>query len=620
VAGALLGTPSFMPPEQAAGDPARLTARSDVYSLGSVLYNLLGGRQPYADAPREIRLPVRYGPPRELGERPFNNPRGPVIPAELKAICDRAMARDPDQRYASAAELAQALAAFLEGSQRRERAAEIVNSAREIKATIGQLRAEAGELENRAAQLLATIPPFAPVEQKKQAWEMQDGAKALANDADLAEIRFTQLLRGALTHADFPPAHALLAEHYRNLHAKAEAERNSREAARFEVLFRDHDDGRSAAYLKGTGAVSLCTKPEGARALLFRYEQRDRRLAPKFLADLGETPVLRQPLEMGTYLVKLSFPGRVEIGYPVFIERQQHWDGVRPGGTEPFPIYLPAAGELRKDECYVPAGWFWGGGDPLAKNSLPATRLWLDGFVMARFPVTVDEYLEFLNDLATRGRGDEAAQHVPPLPAWEEGKTLAEQRELGVVADPSGRYRLDGPPEKLRWPVTLVNWHSSAAYAEWRAAGGLPWRLPTEMEHEKAARGVDARPFPWGDYLDPTFCAMRLSHKAGRALKALVDEYPADESPYGIRGLAGNVHAWCLDAFKMGGLTVVNDIPVPPDVSKLEGVGAGGVHRIVRGGSWRDAEEMCRAAFRDTPPTVYRDTTLGIRIARPLAP
>jgi eukaryotic-like serine/threonine-protein kinase len=619
-AGTVMGTPMFMSPEQASGG-SRATTRSDVYSLGAVLYNLLSGVPPYFDAPREIRMPVTYGPPRELAERPFLNPRGPAIPPELKAICERAMARDPERRYASAGELAQALAAWLDGSERSQRAAEIVERASQMKTAISQLRAEAAALEAHAAELLASIPPFAPIDQKRPAWELQDGARALSSDADLEEIRFSQLLRGALTHADFPPAHALLAEHYRTLHAQAEAEKNRRAAARYEVLLRDHDDGRSADYLKGTGALTLSTEPSGARALLFRYEEWDRRLVPKFLSNLGQTPIRLHPLDMGSYLVKLSAPGRMDVHYPVFIERQQHWDAIRPGGTESYPIYLPAAGELGPEECYVAAGWFWAGGDPWAKHSLPAARLWLDGFIMARFPVTIAEYIEFLNDLASAGRGEEAAQHVPPLPSWEEGKTLVEQRELGVVLDASGRYRLDGPPEKLRWPVTVINWHSAMAYAEWRAArSGAPWRLTAEMEHEKAARAVDARPFPWGHYLDPTFCCMRLSHQSGRALKALVDEYPGDESPYGVRGLAGNVHCWCLDAFKMGGLQVVNGIPVPPDVSKLEGLGAGGVHRLMRGGSFRDAEDMCRAAYRDTPPAVYRDTTLGIRLARPLAP
>jgi formylglycine-generating enzyme required for sulfatase activity len=59
---------------------------------------------------------------------------------------------------------------------------------------------------------------------------------------------------------------------------------------------------------------------------------------------------------------------------------------------------------------------------------------------------------------------------------------------------------------------------------------------------------------------------------------------------------------------------VVDGIPRVADPDKITGPGAGGVHRIVRGGTWRDPEDCCRAAFRDGPPVMYRDTVLGFRL------
>jgi eukaryotic-like serine/threonine-protein kinase len=615
--GTVMGTPMYMSPEQASGDVSKISARSDVYSLGAVLYTILDGSPPYSDADQNVILPVRFGPPRELGERPFGALTGDQIPAELRTICGRAMARDPGQRYANAGEFAEDLALWLEGSQRRERAAKILREAQELKRSIADARAEAVQYETKALQILASIAQFESVEGKKPAWEMQDKARVLNNEADVAEIRFTQLVRGSLTHApDFRLAHDTLAQHYRDLHAEAEGARDSRAAGQFEVLLRDHDDGRFAAYLEGTGALTLHSIPEGARVLLYRYEEKERRMTPSFLSDLGPTPIGKFPLPMGSYLVKLSAQGRIDVDYPVLIERQQHWDGSRPGTSTPYAIYMPRLAELGTEDRYVPAGWFWSGGDSEAKNSLPAQRLWLDGFVMTRFPVTIGEYVEFLNDLIEQGHEDEAGQHVPPLPAWEEGKAHQDQRELGVVRDPIGRYRLDGPDTKLRWPVTMVNWFSANAYVRWLAAKEqLPWRLPFEMEHEKAARGVDARAFPWGQFLDPTFCVMRYSHSLeSRPLKAMVDEYPTDESPYGIRGLAGNTHSWCADLYRSAGPDVVDGIPISPDPAKSKDVGE--ALRIVRGGSWRDPPELCRTAFRDSPPAVYRDTVLGFRIVR----
>ena len=242
---------------------------------------------------------------------------------------------------------------------------------------------------------------------------------------------------------------------------------------------------------------------------------------------------------------------------------------------------------------------------------------WRMLFIMRRFPVTIEEFVTFLNELSDRGRLEEARTYAPEPPAWEQRN--ATRHEHGVVLGDDGRFHFPGPPEQLRWPVVLVNWPGSAAYAAWLGEReGRPWRLVAEMEHEKAARGVNASPFPWGTYLDPTFCKMR--HRTageGRNVRATVDAFPTDESVYGIRGLAGNVHSWCIDPYQPRGPKLIHDVPQISDGSDVRGPGAGGVHRILRGGSWRDPEANLRGAFRDSPPATYRDTTIGLRVARP---
>jgi len=237
-AGTVIGTPRYMPPEQASGNVSSMGTHSDVYALGAVLYMLLDGRAPYSDSKTPVTA-VCMEPPRELSERPSRNPGGWTIPAELKSICERAMARHPHERYATATELAHELADWLEGAQRRERAARILADASDLNAGVARSRAESEQLLAQADEMLATIPPFAPVENKRPAWEVEDRARRLRDEAEVGDIRFTQLVRGALTHApDFPPAHAMLASHYRELHARAEAARDSIAAAQFEVLLR----------------------------------------------------------------------------------------------------------------------------------------------------------------------------------------------------------------------------------------------------------------------------------------------------------------------------------------------------------------------------------------------
>jgi formylglycine-generating enzyme required for sulfatase activity len=111
--GDLVGTPVYMPPEQAHGDLERIDSRSDVYAVGAILYNLVAGQLPYIEpgeqpAPYTILDRVKAGPPTPLHTLSRNTP------AELLAICDKAMERDPARRYASMLDLAADLRAYLE--------------------------------------------------------------------------------------------------------------------------------------------------------------------------------------------------------------------------------------------------------------------------------------------------------------------------------------------------------------------------------------------------------------------------------------------------------------------------------------------------------------------------
>jgi len=109
--GQLLGTPAYMPPEQALGHTDKIDERSDIYSLGVVLYEILTGHLPFkAKTIKDLITHVIYEEPTPIREVEAN------IPVELAAICERAMRKSPSERYASAKELADEVTRFQSGA------------------------------------------------------------------------------------------------------------------------------------------------------------------------------------------------------------------------------------------------------------------------------------------------------------------------------------------------------------------------------------------------------------------------------------------------------------------------------------------------------------------------
>jgi serine/threonine-protein kinase len=647
--GQVAGTPAYMPPEQALGKVDQIDARSDVYALGALLYEVLSGCKPYiGHSAFAVLEQVRRGPPVSLHAsrspvdslgfgmnlRPdADRPQGPPLPPSLVAACERAMARDPADRFDSAGALAAELQAWLEGAKRQEEARAVVARAEGKGHEAAALRAQAASLRTEAAALLKDVADWQPEADKLPGWEKEDAASVLEKQAELAELEEESLLRGSLTHApDLPEAHAALAARYRAEHEAAEAARQ--DTARAETLFRQHlaalpeghaDRAGHLTYLKGDGALTLVTDPPGAEMLLHRYELHNRRLVPRFERSLGTTPLRSVSLPMGSYLCVLQHPERAEVRYPVSIGRGEHWHGVPPEGGDPMPIPLPRPGELGPDDCYVPPGWFACGGDPHQERSLSARRIWVDGHIFRRFPVTNTQYLAFLDALVAEGRTEEALRHAPR----ERGGTAGAQGALIYGFDGthfSLRPDADGHVWEPDWPVCMVDWHGAQAFAAWESARtGQPWRLPGELAWEKGARGVDGRFYPWGDGFDPSWACMRRSRR-GRMLPGAVGAFPVDESPYGIRDLAGSVQDWCRDAFEETGPPA--STARHPSTAKPTGWSTGATQsdakeapqpsfRVVRSGGWADAAPFVRASNRVKLASSIRNSNLGFRLARP---
>lgn len=242
--------------------------------------------------------------------------------------------------------------------------------------------------------------------------------------------------------------------------------------------------------------------------------------------------------------------------------------------------------------CNVPAGDFLMGSDPARDtfaqpDEMPQHQVNIPGFHIGRYPVTVAEYACAVN-----------AKAVP-----------APQPFSDLFQEEQWHNQLRRPDH----PVQVVFWEQARAYCEWLAhLTRIAWRLPTEAEWEKAARGTDGRLFPWGNADDTTranagsmgyLLADALRMTAGPGTTTRVGSYPSGASPYGAQDMAGNVWEWCS--------SLLDPYPYQPDDGRENPDGEG--HRVLRGGSYFDQIWFARAADRgriSAPATIF-----GFRLA-----
>ena len=240
-----------------------------------------------------------------------------------------------------------------------------------------------------------------------------------------------------------------------------------------------------------------------------------------------------------------------------------------------------AMGEPPEGMVLVPAGEFtMGTNDPNAPaDQRPERKVNVDAFYMDKHEVTNAQFQEFI-----------LANGYNKRKYWtKKGWDFIRKKRFYYSYPGKQTYRIESPlgfgensvSIEPQHPVIGVSWYEASAYAKWTGK-----RLPTETEWEKAARGTDARIYPWGN----TFDYSKLNYFPHHEKLSSVGSFPNGASPYGVLDMAGNVAEWCADGDRE--------------------------EKIVRGGGWNAIRLNLQTSYRETQLPTYRFYNLGFRCAK----
>jgi formylglycine-generating enzyme required for sulfatase activity/serine/threonine protein kinase len=519
--GAIIGTPAYMAPEQAAGQP--LDGRCDLFSLGCVLYRMCTGEPPFKGA----------DPVATLVSVSLDNPPPPVelrpeLPRALSKLVMRLLAKKPEDRLASAGEVVEALKAI---------------ESQPAAATTGP------RPKGRKVPEEATLTEAAPKQSRRPAkqrppvaWLVGGGVLALA-----------VLVAGIVLLWPTPNGTVRI------------------ESDDPEVVIVFDKDGPT---IKGASKEPI-TLRAGEHGIViqrgdFTFE------ADKFVVKKG-----------GTIALKVRWlPGKVELVQDDKVVASR--DLPRPA-AKPDSVALPATfkNSIGMELVLVPRGksWLGGGGGKVGDKEVEIK----EDFYLGKYEVTQEEWAKVMGSVPSHfsrfGAGKDAVKDISDA-------------------------------ELKRFPVEGVSWDDAQLFLKELnkrdKQEGWVYRLPKAVEWEYACRGgpmSDRLDSAFDFYLDKPLAQLQpeqanfFEHDKGLKRTCKVGSYPANK--LGLFDMLGNVWEWCDDEQKAD---------------------KGASHRVSRGSSFAHASGTFRAANHIAIPPSYRNSDLGLRVARvpvgkaPIAP
>ncbi len=638
--GAVLGTPAYMAPEQAKGMIEKVGPLSDIYSVGAMLYQLLTGQTPYVEtgtrvSPHTILALVISGPPKPIHEL------APKIPAELVAICEKAMAREAADRYQDMNDFAEDLHAYLD--QRVVRAYE-TGAWAELKKWVKRNKALAASVAAAAVLAVVAVGVFivqqqrVAEEQSRVAEEQQRVSQEQFLAADVFRYQYyveqAQTLWPAEPHmvgamdAWIASTEELLSR--RGLHEERlgrfrreqfSDEEYAAAAGSGEWAFDDPDEQTKhdsiAGLLDNLAELELEDPEESVLADVRKRRQVAATLYERTIEDYGE--------EWEEAILSIQDMEESPMYNELVIEPQLGlvpcgWD--RDSGLWEFAHVQSGEIPERDDDgkliitpesalvlVLIPGGKFHMGAvspqvdasgpnlDPFALSpESPVHEIELDAFFLSKYEMSQAQWRR-------------CTYENPSLYSWD-NKPIREFLDSTVP---------------MMHPVELVSWESCDV---WLRNYGLT--LPTEAQWEYAARAGTSAPYIFGGERD----ALRgmanvaegtaakkafwpeaddwLSYQDGYAAHAPVTRFGANR--FGLHNVLGNVSEWCQD-WLVRYLWPGSEI-LPGTGERILPSGEHERYKITRGGHFRYGVKRARVSYRYWQTVKWVENWAGVRPAR----
>lgn len=377
-----------------------------------------------------------------------------------------------------------------------------------------------------------------------------------------------------------------------------------------------------------------------------------RRLTVPFTQRLGEQLMARSRDRYADLRHRITCAHALgDLDDPRFILR----DG--PYGTYLLPPLISVEGgvySIGEDEAIiVPEGKQTG--------HQPRHKVKIAPFEIGKFPITNAEFKHFLRN----GYSEERWWDSEVARDWRRGIGVADARRFGVrdvieyyrnndaalegilasgvtdendladlrmyhamteddlQAELERRYPEELATEPLYWnngrynrpsqPVVGITWYEARAYGNWLSAqSGLPFRLPTEVEWEAAARGMSGRRYAYGDSYDVLACNAVELHLR---VPSPIGVFPEGDTPEGISDMSGNVWEWTSSAWGENSQIPFFAYPYTTKDGREDHDTSGKLRRVVRGGSMLNTAPTTRTAFRGVTLPGLRAPQNGMRLA-----